>query len=45
MPEIFTGAVAIGAFWLSTCGQPKLVDWPLRAFAIALVLTIAGSLL
>lgn len=45
MAEIFTGAVALGAFWLSTCGRPKLTDWPLRAFALALVLAIAGALL
>jgi hypothetical protein len=45
MAEIFTTAVALGAFWASCSGQPKLVDWPLRAFALALVLAIAGNLL
>lgn len=45
MSELFTGAVALGVLWASTLGQPKLVDWPLRAFAIALLLTLAGALL
>src|SRR5882672_6259366 len=43
--EFFTGAVAVGAFWLSTCGRPKLIDWPLRVFSLILMLTLAGTLL
>lgn len=43
--EIFTGAVALGAFWLSCLGPPHLAVWPLRAFAIALGLTLAGAML
>lgn len=45
MSELFTGAVALGALWASTLGQPKLVDWPLRTFALALLLALAGAIL
>ena len=37
--------VAIAAISLSFCGKPKLVDWPLRAFAAALLLSTFGAIL
>lgn len=45
MVSLLIGAIALGAFWTSTLGHPKLIDWPLRAFAVALALVVAGSLL
>lgn len=45
MAELLIGAVAVGAFWASLRGPPHLAVWPLRAFALALALTLAGAFL
>lgn len=43
--EILIGAVALLVFWSSLLGPPHLAVWPLRAFALALMLGLAGALL
>lgn len=45
MVNFFLGAVALFAFWTSFLGPLHPAVWPLRAFAIALALVVAGSLL